>query len=83
MIVAPNHASYLDPFWVSAAIKGPSGSMTWDKMTNLPLLGRLIISMGLFSQSRKGDRAALRLSIDHLKSGGGLVIFPERPHAQQ
>ena len=78
VIVAPNHASYLDPFWVSAAIKRPMRYMTWDKMTNLPLLGRLIMAYGAFPVSlEKGDRAALRLSLDHLKSGGGLVIFPE------
>ena len=39
MIVAPNHVSYLDPFWVSIPLDRPLRYMTWDKMTRLPLLG--------------------------------------------
>jgi 1-acyl-sn-glycerol-3-phosphate acyltransferase len=47
-------------------------------MTQLPLLGRLIMAYGAFPvKIEKGDRAALRHSIEHLKRGGGLVIFPE------
>jgi 1-acyl-sn-glycerol-3-phosphate acyltransferase len=78
MIVAPNHVSYLDPFWVSLPIKRPLRYMTWDRMTRLPLLGRLIRAYGAFPvKVEKGDRAALRHSLKHLLEGGGLVIFPE------
>ncbi len=78
MIVAPNHVSYLDPFWVSIPIERPLHYMTWEKMTRLPLLGRLIQAYGAFPvKIEQGDRAALRHSIKHLRQGGGLVIFPE------
>jgi 1-acyl-sn-glycerol-3-phosphate acyltransferase len=78
MIVAPNHVSYLDPFWVSIPIKRPLHYMTWDRMIRLPLLGRLIRAYGAFPVNvERGDRAALRHSLKHLLSGGGLVIFPE------
>jgi len=78
MIVAPNHVSYFDPFWVSIPIKRPLRYMTWDRMTRLPLLGRLIQAYGAFPvKVEKGDRAALRQSLKHLLGGGGLMIFPE------
>jgi 1-acyl-sn-glycerol-3-phosphate acyltransferase len=78
MIVAPNHVSYCDPFWVSIPLDRPLGYMTWERLTRLPLLGRLIQAYGAFPvKIEKGDRAALRHSLERLKRGGGLVIFPE------
>lgn len=78
VIVAPNHVSYLDPFWVSIPIKRPLRYMTWSKFTRLPLLGRMIRAYGAFPVNiEKGDRAALRHSLEHLRKGGGLMIFPE------
>jgi len=78
MILAPNHVSYCDPFWVSIPLHRPLAYMTWEKITRLPLLGRLSKAYGAFPvKIEKGDRAALRHSLEHLKRGGGLVIFPE------
>jgi len=78
MILAPNHVSYCDPFWVSVPLDRPLRYMTWEKMTQLPLLGRMIMAYGAFPvKIEKGDRAALRHALEHLKCGGGLVIFPE------
>lgn len=78
MIVAPNHVSYFDPFWVSIPISRPLRYMTWDRMTRLPILGPLIMAYGSFPVSlEKGDRAALKASLEQLRAGGGLMIFPE------
>lgn len=78
MIVAPNHVSYCDPFWVSVPFDRPLRYMTWEKLTRLPLLGQLIRAYGAFPvKLEKGDRAALRHSLEGLRRGGGLVIFPE------
>src|SRR5215510_5045717 len=78
MILAPNHVSYCDPFWVSIPFDRPLRYMTWEKMTQLPLLGRLIRIYGAFPvKIEKGDRAALRHSLESLRLGEGLVIFPE------
>lgn len=78
MIVAPNHVSYLDPFWVSIPIGRPLRYMTWDKLTRLPLLGHLIRAYGAFPvKIEKGDCAAFRRSLEQLRQGGGLMIFPE------
>jgi 1-acyl-sn-glycerol-3-phosphate acyltransferase len=78
MIVAPNHVSYCDPLWVSIPLDRPLGYMTWERFTKLPLLGPLIQAYGAFPvKIEQGDRAALRQSMERLKRGGGLVIFPE------
>ncbi len=80
MIVAPNHVSYFDPFWVSIPIKRPLRYMTWDKVTQWPLAGILLRAYGAFPvniNSSSGDRVALRHSLEHLRAGGGLMIFPE------
>jgi 1-acyl-sn-glycerol-3-phosphate acyltransferase len=80
MIIAPNHVSYLDPIWVSIPFARPLRYMTWDKMTGLPFLGWLMRTYGAFPvniESPSGDRTALRQSLKHLRTGGGLMIFPE------
>lgn len=78
MIVAPNHVSYFDPLWVSIPVKRPLRYMTWDKMTRLPLLGSLIQAYGAFPvKVDRGDRAALRHSLEQLRAQGGLMVFPE------
>ncbi|MCI0660642.1 MAG: 1-acyl-sn-glycerol-3-phosphate acyltransferase [Acidobacteria bacterium] len=80
MIVAPNHVSYMDPIWVSSPLKRPLRYMTWDRMTGLPLLGALMRAYGAFPvniESASGDRSALRHSLEQLRAGGGLMIFPE------
>jgi 1-acyl-sn-glycerol-3-phosphate acyltransferase len=77
-IVAPNHQSYLDPFWVSIPFPYPLRYMTWDRFIFMPIIGHFIRTLGAFPvKLEKGDRAALRLSLTHLKQGGTLMIFPE------
>ncbi|HMZ21582.1 MAG TPA: lysophospholipid acyltransferase family protein [Blastocatellia bacterium] len=78
MIVAPNHVSYFDPLWVSIPINRPLRYMTWDRMTRLPLIGPLMLAYGSFPVNlERGDRAALKASLEQLRAGGGLMIFPE------
>ncbi len=80
LIFAPNHVSYLDPIWVSIPINRPLRYMTWDRMTRKPLLGSVLRAYGAFPvkvDKASGDRAALRQSLEQLRAGGGLVIFPE------
>jgi 1-acyl-sn-glycerol-3-phosphate acyltransferase len=78
MMVAPNHVSYLDPLWASIPINRPLRYMTWDRMTRLPLLGPVMLAYGAFPVSlERGDRAALKASLEQLRADGGLMIFPE------
>ena len=77
-IVAPNHQSFCDPFWVSIPFPYPLRYMTWDRFVYMPVLGHFIRSLGAFPVDiKKGDRTALRLSLEHIKNGGRLMVFPE------
>ena len=52
--------------------------MTWDRFIYMPIIGHFIRTLGAYPvKLEKSDRAALRLSLEHLKSGGALMIFPE------
>jgi 1-acyl-sn-glycerol-3-phosphate acyltransferase len=78
VIIAPNHVSYLDPIWVSLPVGRRLRYMTWDRMFAVPVLGPLMRAFGAFPvKVETGDRAALRLSLTHLRSGGALMVFPE------
>ena len=77
-IVSPNHQSYLDPFWVSIPFRYPLRYMTWDRFVYMPIIGHFIRTLGAFPvKIDKSDRTALRLSLEHLRRGGALMIFPE------
>ena len=78
VIIAPDHVSYLDPIWVSLPVGRRLRYMTWDRMFTVPVLGPLMRAFGAFPvKVETGDRAALRLSLTHLRSGGALMVFPE------
>lgn len=77
-IVAPNHQSYLDPFWVSVPFPYPLRYMTWDRFVYMPVIGHFIRTLGAFPvKLESGDRGAMRHSLAHLQQGGRLMIFPE------
>lgn len=78
VIFAPNHASYLDPIWVSVPLRRRLRYMTWERLFRVPLLAPMMRAFGAFPvKIEVGDRGALRLSREHLESGGALMIFPE------
>lgn len=52
--------------------------MTWDEMFRVPMLGPLMRAFGAFPVKIDApDRRALRHSLEHLRGGGALMIFPE------
>ncbi len=78
VILSPNHASFIDPIWVSIPLNRPMRYMTWDRFVYMPVLGWLIRIYGGFPiKLQSGDRAALREALRQLRAGGPLVIFPE------
>ena len=78
VIITPNHASYIDPIWVSIPIRRRLRYMTWDRMFRVPVLGPVLRVFGAFPVNvEAGDPGALRQSLEHLRAGGALMIFPE------
>lgn len=78
VIVASNHQTYIDPFWVSLPIKRPIRYLAWNESFDWPIIGRF---MGLFGawpiKLEKSDPTAIRRSLQWLREGGAVYIFPE------
>ena len=78
LIVAANHQSYFDPFWIAAPFSRRLRFLAWDAVFGWPVLGPLIRMLGAWPlQTQKSDARAIRQSVGWLRGGGALVIFPE------
>lgn len=78
LIVAANHQTYIDPFWLAIPIRRPLRFLAWDVAFSWPLVGKLIQLFGAWPLQIEGsDPKAIRRSLQWLKSGGAVVIFPE------
>ena len=80
VLLAANHASYVDPILGWAAIYGYrrvwgiAKSELWDSK----VLGYLLHSIGVFPVKRgSADRAMFRLALDLLAKGEAVGLFPE------
>jgi 1-acyl-sn-glycerol-3-phosphate acyltransferase len=78
VIVAANHQTYIDPFWLSLRIKRPIRYLAWSAAFRWPLVGRCLIWLGAWPLALEGsDPSAIRRSLQWLREGGVVVIFPE------
>jgi len=78
MIVAANHQSYGDPFWLSIPITTPTRYLAWSEAFQWPLVGKVIGLLGAWPLQIEGsDPAAIRRSLTWVREGGAIVIFPE------
>lgn len=78
MIIAANHQSYGDPFWLSIPVKTPTRYLAWSEAFQWPLVGKAIGALGAWPLQVEGsDPSAIRRSLTWLRGGGAVVIFPE------
>ncbi len=78
LLVTPNHQTYLDPFWVVVPIKRKLRFMAWDKACERKIIGKLMKFFGAFPVNiEHGGKESYKKSIEILREGGTLVIFPE------
>jgi 1-acyl-sn-glycerol-3-phosphate acyltransferase len=78
LIIASNHQTYIDPFWISIPIKRPLRYLAWDLAFDWPLIGKLMGALGAWPLQIEGsDPAAIRRTLQWLRNGGAVVIFPE------
>ena len=79
-VICANHSSYIDPVLI-AVIFGPRNYLRFMgkiELFHIPFLGWFLRKLGAFPVDRSGgDIEALRTSIDVLKSGHKLMLFPE------
>jgi 1-acyl-sn-glycerol-3-phosphate acyltransferase len=78
VIICSNHISELDPPLVAISVKREMAFFAKSELFRIPVLGFLISRLNAFPVERgKGDRAALKKSVEVLKEGNMLLIFPE------
>ncbi|HJZ82169.1 MAG TPA: lysophospholipid acyltransferase family protein [Pyrinomonadaceae bacterium] len=78
LIIAANHQTYIDPFWICCLVKRPVRFLAWDAAFNWPVVGKLLGWFGAWPLQLEGtDPAPIRRSLQWISEGGAVVIFPE------
>lgn len=78
LILASNHQSYFDPPLVGVCSRRAVHYLARKNLLELPLLGPLLPDMNVIPVDRDGnDMSALKVVIRKIKSGEGVVLFPE------
>ncbi len=78
LIIAANHQTYVDPFWLGIPIKRPLRFLAWSEAFSWPVIGKAITLLGAWPLQVEGsDPSAIRRSLTWLRDSGVIVIFPE------
>lgn len=78
LIVCANHRSNFDPFFLAISLPVKFNFMGKKELFDYPILGKLLKLANVFPIDRKSnDLKALRYSINLLKKGETIGIFPE------
>lgn len=77
-VIASNHISYLDPMVIPVTCPRRIGFVARESLFKVPVVGFIIHHLGAIPIRRgSSDIRALKNSINLLKSGKPMVIFPE------
>jgi 1-acyl-sn-glycerol-3-phosphate acyltransferase len=78
VILAANHASFLDPPLVGSGLRRPINYLARESLFRFPGVGVLLRSWNSVPVNREGGGAAgLKAILDRLLAGGGIILFPE------
>jgi 1-acyl-sn-glycerol-3-phosphate acyltransferase len=78
VILASNHASFIDPPLVGSALHRPVNYLARESLFRFPILGAILRSWNAVPVDREGGGAAgLRAILDRLLNGGVILLFPE------
>jgi 1-acyl-sn-glycerol-3-phosphate acyltransferase len=78
VILASNHASFIDPPLVGAGIRRDINYMARESLFRFPGIGALLRSWNSVPVDRDGGGAkGLKIILDRLLAGGGIILFPE------
>jgi len=78
VILASNHASFLDPPLVGSGLQRPINYLARDSLFRFPVFGAILRSWNAVPVDRDGTSPrGLKNIIDRLKAGGGIILFPE------
>jgi len=76
-IVAANHPSTTDPFFVAAVIREKSFILINNVLFQVPILGEYLRRSGHIPVIAGGGQAALEAAAEHIRAGHTVLIFPE------
>ena len=78
VIIASNHASFLDPPLVGSGLKRDINYLARESLFRFPGIGALLRSWNSVPVDRDGGGAAgLREILNRLHAGGAIILFPE------
>jgi 1-acyl-sn-glycerol-3-phosphate acyltransferase len=78
LILASNHASYLDPPLVGAGIRRDINYLARSSLFRFPIVGWVLKNWNSVPVDRDGGGAAgLKAILDRLLAGGAIILFPE------
>ena len=76
-IIAVNHPSTTDPFYVAAIMRQQVYILIKDILFQVPILGEYLRRSGHIPVKAGEGESALQAALERLKSGDTVVIFPE------
>lgn len=78
VILASNHASFIDPPLVGAGLKRDINYLARESLFRFPGIGALLRSWNSVPVDRDGGGArGLKAILNRLHAGGGIILFPE------
>lgn len=78
VIIAANHQTYIDPFWVGVPVRRPMRFLAWDAAFSWPVVGYCLKLFGAWPLQLEGsDPAPIRRSLQWIGEGGAVMLFPE------
>jgi 1-acyl-sn-glycerol-3-phosphate acyltransferase len=78
VILASNHATFLDPPLVGSGVTRDINYMARKSLFRYPGVGWILRTVNAVPVDRDGGGAAgLKAILDRLRAGGGIVLFPE------
>jgi 1-acyl-sn-glycerol-3-phosphate acyltransferase len=78
VVLASNHASYLDPTLVGAALHRAIHYLAREDLFRLPMMGWVLPRLFVVPVDRDGGGAkGLKTILDRLRTGAAIILFPE------
>ena len=78
LILASNHASFIDPPLVGCPLKRDINFLARESLFHFPGVGALLRSWNAVPVDREGGGArGLKAILDRLNEGGAIILFPE------
>ncbi len=78
VILAANHASYMDPPLIGSSLNRPLHYLARESLFKYPGIRQWLHSLNAVPVDRDGGGAkGLKIILDRLLAGGGIILFPE------